>query len=144
MKKLLLFIAFVFIEGVNAHAQTFEGTIKDAKTNNNLAYVNVGVIGKSTGTVSDDNGHFKLSLNNSNTDSLRISMIGYEPKTYLVSDFIMHYTPGEIIMLTPAVNQLTEVKILGRKYKLVVLGNTTQSKSTNAGFTSNRLGNEIG
>jgi hypothetical protein len=144
MKKFLLFVVLVLIQQVNAYAQVFEGNVKEAKTNENLAYVNIGVIGKSSGTVTDDNGHFKLSLTNSNTDSLRISMIGYMPKTYLVSDFIMHYTPGETIMLTPEIHQLAEVKISGRKLKLAVLGNTTQSKSTDAGFTSNRLGNEIG
>lgn len=137
-------MVFVLIQQVNANAQVFEGFVKDGKTNENLAYVNVGVIGKATGTVTDESGHFKLSLNNSNTDSLRISMIGYASKTYLVSDFITHYTPGETIMLAPQVHQLTEVKISGRKLKLAVLGNTTQSKSTNAGFTSNKLGNEIG
>src|ERR1700749_2374909 len=100
MKKLLLFVVFICIQRVNANAQVFEGTVKDTKTNENLAYVNIGVIGKSNGTVTDDNGHFKLSLTNSNTDSLRISMIGYEPKTYLVSDFIMHYAPGKTNMLT--------------------------------------------
>jgi len=144
MKKVLLFVVFVLIQQVTANAQVFEGIVKDAQTKENLSYVNIGVIGKSNGTVTDDNGHFKLSLNNSNTDSLRISMIGYMPKTYLVSNFIMHYNPGETIMLVPALHQLAEVKISGRKSKLAVLGNTTQSKSTNAGFTSNKLGNEIG
>ncbi len=139
-----MFVVFVLIQQVNANAQVFDGTVKDAKTNENLAYVNVGIIGKANGTVTDDNGHFKLSLTNSNSDSLRISMIGYLPKTYLISDFIMHYTPGQIIMLAPAIHQLAEVKISGRKLKLAVLGNTTQSKSTDAGFTSNKLGNEIG
>lgn len=113
MKRILLLVVFVLIQQVVANAQVFEGNIKDAKTNENLAYVNVGVIGKASGTVTDDNGHFKLSLNNSNTDSLRISMIGYMPKTCLVSDFIMHYTPGETIMLVPLLHQLAEVKISG-------------------------------
>jgi len=144
MKNLLLFIAFILIQWANANAQVFEGTVKDAKTNQNLAYVNIGVIGKASGTVTDDNGHFKLTLINSNTDSLRISMIGYMPRTYLVSDFIMHYSPGQVIALTPDVHELAEVKISGRKLKQAVLGNTTQSKSTDAGFTSNKLGNEIG
>lgn len=144
MKKLLLFVVLVLLQHIIAHAQVFDGIVKDAKTNQNLAYVNIGIIGKANGTVTDDNGYFKLSLTNSNSDSLRISMIGYIPKTYLVSDFIMRYTPGQIIMLAPAIHQLAEVKISGRKLKLAVLGNTTQSKSTDAGFTSNKLGNEIG
>lgn len=144
MKKILLFVVFLLIQRATANAQVFEGTVKDAQTNENLAYVNIGVIGRSSGTVTDDNGHFKLVLNNSNTDSLRISMIGYMPKTYSVSDFITHYSPGETIILVPALHQLAEVKISGRKSKLAVLGNTTRSKSTNAGFTSNKLGYEIG
>lgn len=142
-KSLLLVICMVLLRA-QGYAQTIEGVIKDAKTNESLSYVNVGVIGKSVGTVTDNNGHFILTLNNNGVDSLKISMIGYISKTYLVSAFLAGYTAGKIITISPVTYQLSEVKIAGGKLKQAVLGNTTQSKSTDAGFTSNKLGNEIG
>jgi hypothetical protein len=144
MKKILLLAVIILLCNAGVFAQVLEGIVKDAKTNENLPYVNVGLIGKTTGTVTDDNGHFKLTLNNNGGDSLRISMIGYIPKTFLVKDFIIQYSTGTTILLTPSVKELAEVKISGRKLKQAVLGNTTQSQSTNAGFTTNQLGNEIG
>jgi hypothetical protein len=144
MKKMPILIALLLLCNMTLHAQTIEGVIKDTKTNNNLSFVNVGIIGKATGTVTDDNGHFSLTLNNNDTDSLKISIIGYIPKTFLVNDYIKNYSAGKVILLSPVVYQLAEVKIHSDKLKQSVLGNTTQSKTTNAGFTSNKLGNEIG
>lgn len=143
MKQTLLAVLLLLFFAC-ADAQVYEGIVKDAKTNENLVYVNVGILGKSTGTVTDNNGHFSLTLNGGGTDSLKISMIGYLPKSFLVTDFIKNYTPGKVILLSPVSYQLAEVTIKGGKLKEAVLGNTTQSKSTDAGFTSNKLGNEIG
>jgi hypothetical protein len=143
MKKILLFVAFVLLQSANIYAQVVEGTIKDAKTKESLPYVNVGIIGKGVGTVTDIEGTFKLAINNNDTDSLKISMIGYHPQSFLVADLKKH--SGSLnIMLEPRITALKEVKIHDHHFKEVVLGNTTQSKSTNAGFTSNQLGNEIG
>jgi hypothetical protein len=138
--KTCLFIAFMFMQQALAHAQVLNGVVKDAKTSQNLAYVNVGIIGKGIGTVTGTDGHFALTLNNNAADSLRISMIGYLPQTFLVSKF----KPGAAIALVPDVRQLSEVKISGRKLKESILGNKTRSKTTDAGFNSNELGNEIG
>lgn len=144
MKRRILIALLLLLNIAGAQAQVFEGIVKDAKNNEVLSYVNVGIVGKAIGTVTDNNGHFSLTLNNNGSDSLRISMIGYLPKSFLVSDFIKNYSPGEIISLSPFSQQLAEVVIKSAKLKQVVLGNTTQSKSADAGFTSGKLGNEIG
>src|ERR1700709_2697361 len=115
MKKILLFAIIVLLQKASIYAQTFDGTVKDSKTNEALAYVNVGIIGKAIGTVTDTAGHFKLTLSNNDSDSLRISMIGYIPKTYLVKDFAIGYMPDKAIMLTPSNHELAEVKISARK-----------------------------
>ena len=139
-----IFLGFcLVILTVKTFGQTVEGTIKDAKTNESLAYVNIGILAKATGTVTDINGHYSLTFNNNNTDSLKISMIGYQSQTYLLSDFIGGASHKNV-MLQPAAEQLAEVKISAKKLKESTLGNTTQSKSTDAGFSSNKLGNEIG
>ena len=71
-------------------------------------------------------------------------MIGYQSQTYLVSDFIAARASRKNITLQPATEQLAEVKISAKKLKEAILGNTTRSKSTDAGFSTNKLGNEIG
>jgi len=140
LKKLLILTVLVFISVAATFAQTIEGTVKDAKTGAALEYVNVGIPGKNIGTVTDNSGHFQLPINNNSSDSLKISMIGYISKTFKVSDYI----PGKTILLDINSRELTEVKIFSKKPKMAVLGNTTRSQSTDAGFTSNELGNEIG
>ena len=117
------------------------GIVKDVKTGESLPYVNVGIPSKGIGTVTNDEGAFKLNISNNDADSLRVSMIGYLPQYFLIGDFKKH---SEAIKLVPNDIQLKEVKITNRKYTEKVLGNTTKSKSVNAGFTSNDLGNEIG
>jgi len=143
LKKILFVTVLFLLQFACANAQIVEGTISDTKTNEKLQYVNIGLIGKATGTVTDNNGYFKLNLNNNNNDSLRISMIGYVPKTFLVSDFIRN-NGNKVISLSPDNRQLKEVKVYSRKPKESILGNTTQSKTTDVGFTSSALGNEIG
>jgi hypothetical protein len=46
MKKAFLLAIAVLLCQISGYAQVFEGIIKDAKTGENLEYVNVGVIGK--------------------------------------------------------------------------------------------------
>jgi len=145
MKKLAFVLPVAILFVTNTFAQVFDGTIKDAKTNSALAYVNVGVIGKAAGTVTDIEGHFKLDLAQvGDADSLRMSMIGYAAKSFSVADLKKNEAKYKTISIEPIEVQLKEVKVKNRKWKEGVLGNTTQSKSTNAGFTSNKLGNEIG
>jgi len=142
MKNIVL-IAFILFSKY-ACAQLLTGTVKDAKTNEALPYVNIGIVSKGIGTVTGDNGNFNINLTNHDTDSLRISMIGYEPMVLLVADLKKHARPMVTIALVPSNKQLKEVKVTNRKWKQSILGNTTKSQSTNAGFNDNSLGHEIG
>ena len=143
MKKILLFTVLMLLQKATIYAQVIEGTVKDATTKANLPYVNVGIIGKGIGTVTDAEGAYKIVLNNNDADSLKVSMIGYRSQNFSVADLKKHFGPLNIA-LEAGVIPLKEVKIYNHDFKQVVLGNTTQSKSTDAGFTSNELGNEIG
>lgn len=142
MKKLLT--AILFLLSINTLlAQTLSGLVKDAKTKEAVPFVNVGIIGKSVGTVTNDGGAFKISLANHGTDTLKFSMIGYKPQSFLVAD-LAKSPENLVINLIPDVRNLKEVKVSNRKWKTAVLGNTTKSQGTNAGFSSNALGHEIG
>jgi len=128
---------------VSAKAQTFTGIVKDARTGETLPFVNVGIIGKGIGTVTDDKGHYAINLSNHDADSIRFSMIGYAPKVALISDFKQSGNRVDIALATSS-KELKLVNITNRKWKESVLGNTTKSQNTNAGFNSNALGHEIG
>ena len=142
--KRILFVALFIIPGLVAHAQFVDGIVKDAKTNQPLAYVNVGIIGKNVGTVTDSAGRYKLNLAGHDTDTLKLSMIGYMSITYQAATFLKNTAANKTIIMQPSVTQLKEVRVTNRKWKDVILGNTTQSKSGNAGFRANRLGYEMG
>lgn len=130
---------------VAAHSQTIEGKITDLASGETLPYVNIGVIGKNVGTVSDENGAFKLTVpENYNADKIRLSMLGYEPMTAAVSEFRKTILASPEIKLTPSHIQLQEVTVSKSKRKEKILGNKTDSQSMTAGFSSNKLGNEIG
>ncbi len=143
MKHIFLVATILLFCVGYAHAQILTGNIKDAKTNQSLPYVNVGVVGKGIGTVTSGEGAFKITLNNNNADSLKVSMLGYNTQSFLVADVVKQTGPLNIL-LVPSNTQLKEVNIANHKYRQSVLGNTTKLKSVNAGFTSNDLGNEIG
>ncbi|RYY36628.1 MAG: carboxypeptidase-like regulatory domain-containing protein [Sphingobacteriaceae bacterium] len=138
--KKLIPCAVGLLFAFTANAQVVEGTIKDAKTGETLPYVNVGIVGKGIGTVTNVDGKFKLDLKGSTADTLKLSMIGYKSQAFITGS----YSSGKVVSLQPDVVNLKEVKVKPKKWKTALLGNQTSSKSGNAGFTSNKLGNEIG
>ena len=143
MKKTLFLISISILLIQSAHAQLLAGTVKDDKTKQTIPFVNVGIVSKGIGTVTDTTGSFKITMNSNDADSLRVSMTGYYPQSFLIAD--LKKNSGALnVQLVPRQIQLKEVKVTNHKYKEVTLGNTTQSESTDAGFTSNKLGNEIG
>ena len=110
-----------------------------------VAYVNIGVIGKNVGTVSNPNGNFKIHLPDSlESDSLRFSMIGFHSQTFSIKEFKEKYaTKKAIIWLKNKTFYLTEVEILSRSLMEKILGNRTESENMTGGFATNSLGSEV-
>ena len=136
----------LFMSMSNLFAQNnFQGIVADLDTKEPLAFVNIGVVNKNIGTVSDPDGFFSLSLNESiKEENIRFSMIGYKNLTQSISSFANEYKTGDTILLKPEVFTLSEIVLSDRKWTHKTLGNKTKSKSISAGFTNNELGNEIG
>ena len=84
MKKSALFILmFLFSVNVVFAQNTVEGILVDGKSNERLAFVNIGLIRTAdtvlvTGSASDYNGVFKLSNVPNGSYILKVSAIGYE------------------------------------------------------------------
>jgi len=121
-----------------------EGIVKEAGSGKAISYVNIGVIGKNIGTVSNDAGKFKLTIPKANArDTVRVSILGYAPQLFSVSDFIKQLADKEIVMEASSF-LLPDVIVSNRELKEKILGNTTESQNITTGFTSNKLGNEVG
>ncbi len=143
MKKWLILVLSLNYIVYSATAQSFSGTLASAKNNEILPYVNIGVIGKGTGTVSDINGKFTIVLPDSlNDQTLKFSCIGYKSRSFTVSEFKKATDPA--ILLEESILSLAQVIVKPKVLKTKILGNQNDSKNAVAGFKSNDLGSELG
>ena len=117
--------------------------VLSSETKSGIAFVNVGIIGKNVGTVTDPAGNFSIELDNIyNNDSIRFSMIGFESKSFLVSYFKENSI--KTIYLDPKSYFLTEVKVFFHRTKEITLGTPVISDALKSGFENNNLGSELG
>tara|TARA_R110002073_G_scaffold14554_2_gene59353 strand:- start:35215 stop:36063 length:849 start_codon:yes stop_codon:yes gene_type:complete len=137
---LLIFCSFtVFCQDL------YKGKLIDNKTKEPLPWVNVGIVGKNVGTVSNDFGDFNIQLHKKfNLDTLSISMIGYKSLKFRVDDFRDRMRKNPVFQMEEESIQLDEVVISNVLKKEVILGNTEFTNTMVLGFESNELGNEIG
>ena len=139
-----LLIISLFTSGI-IYSQTQKGMVLSTENNSGIGFVNIGIIGKSVGTVSDAKGNFSITLDKIyDKDSLRFSMIGYEPRTYLISQF--KDLPEKNIYLKPEIYKIQEISVTSRKRKLreVILGKSVTAGNLISGFAFNDLGAELG
>jgi hypothetical protein len=131
-------------------ADRVAGQVLDQGTRAPLPYASVGVLGRSVGTVADEQGRFDLVVPTQyDADSLRISLVGYRPFTTTVRDFRRRTCPAESLcpvgLTAAAQTALGEVVVRpqGRAVRRV-LGNSSNSSFASQLFDSNALGNQIG
>lgn len=105
MARWLVFLLLLFCTPVFSQ-RLVEGTIVDKETKKPVPFASIGIIGTSKGTSSNLNGQFSISINE--TDSLKITCVGYESLTLTSAQ------PLTIVDLAPIVTQLSEIVILDR------------------------------
>lgn len=142
-KKLFFsFAALVFV--YPAMARTLKGSVVDKATGQPVVYANVGIVGKDLGTATDDAGQFSFEVPESMlTDTLMISMIGYEPFKVNAAQYGQSQETM-VVRLTETTHTLDEVVVKSRTYQQRRLGNNIKGRSVKAGFSENILGNEMG
>lgn len=130
MKIFLSIIIGIMSVIVYSQEKIISGKVLNFENNEPLAYVNIGIKNKTVGTVSNENGLFKLSLNDKVTskDTIIFSYIGFKTEKYLVSELNKTKKP---ILLLPKNMELDEVVVSSKKIKL---------KSKKIGRTSKGLG----
>ena len=142
-KLLPLLILFFLIEFCFSQ-NTIVGQVLDSQSNKGLPYVNIGLVNKNIGTVTDDGGYFELELNQIQDAQLRFSMLGFETQNFNLNQFIKEQV---LTIRLKEKNTVLEEIIITKKrkrYQTKVLGNKTTSQLIYAAFTTNRLGNEMG
>ncbi|MEL6922644.1 MAG: carboxypeptidase-like regulatory domain-containing protein [Bacteroidota bacterium] len=145
MKGTLLLIVLLFPIVLLAQVNNLSGKIIDGKTGNALPYVNIGVVGKNAGTVSAPDGRFSLRIpSNLNAAELRISMVGYEARSFSVSEFKENLQSNPVVELMPVSIALQEVVVRPKFDETRILGNETTSTNVTGGFAVDTLGREIG
>jgi hypothetical protein len=135
-------LSFAFLIPGIILGQSVSKRVLSKDTDKGIGYANVGIIGKNVGTVTDARGGFTLIIDDIyNNDSLRFFMIGYEPRSFLVSD--LKSDSMSIIYLNPIVYRLDEVKVIYHKPRKIKLGTEVNPNEVRAGFASNNLGSEL-
>jgi len=146
--KVILKILFIVRCCCELYAQNYSGELIDKLSRMPIPYANIGILNRDVGTVSDIKGVFRLELNDKyENDTIYISCIGYEKKSYLIADFRKEArTTGKILIeLVPRIYQLDEVVIKPVNLKTYTLGNYCDSNSCYGNtFHSQKLGNELG
>ena len=135
-------ILFLLSSSVALCGQTISGTVFDKNSNLPVEYVNIGVVGKNIGTVSEQSGKYTLQIDDEyQNDTLRFSCIGYHSYSIKVSDF-MNRNDGNVT-LEKRTYDLTEVTVRPKKLKQKTLGVTTKSKMV-AACADSVYGGEVG
>ena len=89
------------------------GTVTDKTTGEALAFVQIAVPGTRSGTVSDINGRFDLSITASDT-VLQFRMVGYRPQTVLLKG---HTSRRLKVSMEPEVTTLQAVNVTAKRGK---------------------------
>jgi hypothetical protein len=146
MKRILIF--WTLILSANFCFSQITGVVTDS-LKNPIQYVNVGVLNKPLGTLTNSNGEFVLNIDSSmNLDTLKISCLGYKSKEMKIEGLIN--TKSKIqISLENYMEKLDEVVITSSKLKMYSEGKDKTKTSAsvifaNSNHTNRNLGSEIG
>jgi hypothetical protein len=126
-----------------ASAQVIKGRVSDAKTGQPLPFVNIGVVGKALGTVTNEQGQYQLTFQESlAADTVRISYLGYRALKVPLRQ--LSALPNILLSLSPV--SLAEVQVSAKNAfrRVRTLGFTGNSETATLTINSKDLGAEIG
>ncbi len=144
--RYILLLAFSFSWSIAFSQFNLSGKLIDSNTQEALAYVNIGVVGKGVGTVSNSEGQFKLTVADSlSQEIIRLSMIGYKALEFKVEDLAKQLSETAVLPMDAEASIIKEVIVESSEFtKTKILGNKTTSTFMTGGYQIDELGNEIG
>lgn len=141
MIRLLIFISLISCNTIIG--QNISGIVVNETNGQPIEFVNIGIVGKNIGTVSDMNGRFSFLVDSKfDDDTLLFSSLGYNPLIIKIADFKKNSDKN--VFLKEKTYELAEVVIRPKIFKQKTLGVTTKFKKIAAGFKDNLLGYECG
>jgi len=136
----LTLILFLLILNSSFAQTIINGKVINSESGAIVPFVNIGVRGKSIGTVSGPDGSFELDIQDLK-NAVTFSAIGFTTKTISsvdVKDF-------EIILFNPKNYQIEEVVISSKGFgEEQIFGVKNETRGSSMGFGSSLLGTEIG
>lgn len=140
MRNLCFYLFLIF--SISVTSQTIiKCRVLDSASKAPVEFANAGIVSRAFGTVTDEKGEFSLNVPDSlMQEKIRISILGYKTKDILLKKLMNM----PVVYLSEASYNLNEVLVKPRKTKHKILGNETTSKNAVCGFTSNKLGCEMG
>jgi len=121
-------ILFLLSSNLMLFGQQISGIVFEMDGETPIEFVNIGVVDKNVGTVSDRNGNYELQIPAEfHDDTLRFSSIGYHPYSVKVSDFI-NLNDGNV-RLEQRIYDMEEVIVRPRRLRERTLGITTRNYS---------------
>ncbi len=103
------------------------GVVRDSETNDPLAFAAVAISGKSSGTIANEEGIFRLANNLiSSNDTLLFSFIGYKTTKIPATDLIDY----QEVLLQPAAINLNEVPVYARQLTAEEIVQTAKERFT--------------
>lgn len=133
MKKIFLFFS-ILIYGIS-HSQIISGKIFSDENNQPISYARIGVINENIGSVTDENGNYKIDLSNiDKSKEITVQLGGYVSFVQKIQAFIN--LKDHNIILKEKVNEIAEVKINPKTFENKNWGVNSKSKKMGFWYTS--------
>lgn len=149
MKQKILLTVCLLITIISYSQNTITGKVQNIENSEVLSYVNIGVLDKRIGTVSNDHGFFTLKLNDSilPSDTITFSILGFKAKRLALSDLKQK---NNLILLSPQMDELDEVVVHSFREQNEIIGRNKEGNMSVNFFSpydeniDDRLSREIG
>ena len=128
---------------VPTEAQIIVGTVTGGPGQQPVPFVNIGLPARGLGTVSDEQGRYRLAYNPAYAaDTVRVSSIGFEHRLLLFAALLA----GPAVQLTPAPVSLAEIRVVGPNayHRTHTLGVDKPVPHFDMHMVTNELGTELG
>jgi len=130
-KALQLFLFFVTTSLCAQYQVTIEATILDNETKQPIAFANIGFVERNVGTVSNEDGYFKLVYDKSfitNNEILQISTLGYATIKVQATKIFKVLSKEGNIYLNPEPLDLDAIELTGEKRMQKTIGTSNLYK----------------
>ena len=144
------FLIWFLLPCIGSAQSDYKGRVLDAKTNAPIPYVNIGIVNKGIGTVSDEEGLFHLPLDTALLDTnekIVFSSLGFKPLEIPINKIELVYNEYPVVRLEPEVVELDEVVVTNIDADFVneLVGNTNNYGTDAYGYWKDNvaLGGEL-